>query len=81
MDQPVIRWGTAVSDENGHRRYPTREGKRAATTYFEPDEYRRLRVIAALQDKSLQDVILQACREFLARQEQLQHAGTGPDRR
>lgn len=50
------------------RRYPTREGKRAATTHFTPDEYRALRIAAAMQDKTLQEIILQACREFLAQQ-------------
>ncbi len=69
MNSTTIQRSNGLSDENGNRRYPSREGKRAATIYFEPDEYRNLRVIAAQRDKSLQDVILQACREFLARQE------------
>jgi hypothetical protein len=51
------------------RRYPSREGKRAVTIYLLPEERRGLRVIAAKQDKTLNDVIQQACREFLAEQE------------
>lgn len=50
------------------RRYPTRVGKRAVTVYLEPDDHRGLRIIAAQKDKTLHDVILQACREFLARE-------------
>jgi hypothetical protein len=64
MDLAVIQRGNGLSDKNGHRRYPTREGKRAATTYFEPEDYRNLRVIAAQQDKSLQDVIMACAAEW-----------------
>lgn len=51
------------------RRYPSREGKRAATIYVEIAEHRRLRVIAAQKDRSLQDVMVEVLREFLVQLE------------
>jgi hypothetical protein len=59
--------GVLVSDETDRgRRYPSREGKRAATVYLDLTMYRSLRVIAALEDKSLQDVLVEAAALLLA---------------
>jgi hypothetical protein len=51
------------------RRYPSREGKRAATVYVDVADYRKLRVLAAMEDKSLQDIMLEALAEFLSRRQ------------
>ncbi len=65
----VGRIGSGSEARDDKRRYPSREGKRAATVYVDVTDYRKLRVVAALEDKSLQDIMLEALAEFLARRE------------
>ena len=65
----IERIGNGVETRDDKRRYPSREGKRAATVYVAAADYRKLRVIAALEDKSLQDIMLEALAEFLVRRQ------------
>ncbi len=47
------------------RRYPAREGKRAISFFVEPEKLKRLRVIAILDDTSLQDLLREAVERLL----------------
>lgn len=48
------------------RAYPSREGKRAVTVYLPVEEFRALRVLAVLHDRTMQAEVEEACRALLA---------------
>lgn len=48
------------------RAYPSREGKRAVTVYLPKEDHRALRVLGALTDRSMVEVLADACREYVA---------------
>lgn len=58
-----IARGTHLSEDR--RRYPSREGKRAATVYLDMAVYRKLRIMAAVGDRTLQDVLDEAAQLFI----------------
>ena len=53
------------NDKNSYANVKSREGKRMIAGYFAPDVHRNLKMIAAQNDISIQDIVYEAINNYL----------------